>query len=188
MVLHLSSLPQLLALTPRSTTAETEDALDGEVLRRFDYVSRVSPAAIRPSELVSLRQRSDDLADDVVDFLQLKFGQDAYTTLLDQLALPVVEPCIQAFWDDVNREPPVGVTAFPVRNEDSDSKGARGVEDGRPDEAMRNNNRYPEPTLAEGQAVFWRYSGQIFTSLLHFSLAGTYFRPDELTAWTDAWD
>lgn len=130
---------------------------------------------IRPSELVVLRQRSDDLADAVVDHLQLTFGQDAYTAILDQLALPVVEPCIQAFWDDVNREPPAGVTAYPERNGDDK---ARKEEDSRPDEAMRRNSRRPAPTLAEGQAVFWRYSGQIFTALLHFSLAGEIDRSD----------
>lgn len=31
-----------------------------------------------------------------------------------------------------------------------------------------------EPTLAEGQRVFWKYSGPIFTALMHFSLAGKY--------------
>jgi hypothetical protein len=30
----------------------------------------------------------------------------------------------------------------------------------------------PDPVLAQGQAVFWRYSTQIFGALLHFSLAG----------------
>lgn len=41
-----------------------------------------------------------------------------------------------------------------------------------PDEAMFNRNRKPNAVLSEGQAVFWRYSSGMLTTLLHFSLAG----------------
>lgn len=41
-----------------------------------------------------------------------------------------------------------------------------------PDEAMHRRNRTPGAVLSEGQAVFWRYSSGMLTTLLHFSLAG----------------
>ena len=37
---------------------------------------------------------------------------------------------------------------------------------------MLRRDRQPPSVLSEGQAVFWRYSVDMFTSLLHFSLAG----------------
>lgn len=127
--------------------AETEYAADGEVLRRFDYVSIVSPAAFRPSELVPLRQLSDQLADQVVEFLDLKAGQDGFAALEVEMGKESVEPCVATFWEEVNCEPPVGVSAF------GEGKGEEGE-------------------LERGQRVFWKYSGPIFTALLHFSLAG----------------
>lgn len=41
-----------------------------------------------------------------------------------------------------------------------------------PDETMLERNRRPLPILSQGQAVFWRYSNDMFMSLLHYSLAG----------------
>lgn len=41
-----------------------------------------------------------------------------------------------------------------------------------PTEAIQSRNRRPPPTLSEGQAVFWRYSADMFDALGHFSLAG----------------
>lgn len=41
-----------------------------------------------------------------------------------------------------------------------------------PERAIQEQNRACLPVLSEGQAVFWRYSGDMFTTLLHFSLAG----------------
>lgn len=41
-----------------------------------------------------------------------------------------------------------------------------------PGHAIANPDYQPPPILSEGQAVFWRYSAQIFSALLHFSLAG----------------
>lgn len=137
--------------------AETEDALDGEVLRRFDYVSIVSPAAFRPSQLLPLRQLADKCADDLVAFLDLKAGQDAFAALEAELAKEEVEPCVRLFWESVNCEPPKGVSAF------GGGEGKRRREEARPGE---------EGKLARGQAVFWKYSGPIFAALLHFSLAG----------------
>lgn len=41
-----------------------------------------------------------------------------------------------------------------------------------PEEAMHRRDRKPQAVLSEGQAVFWRYSSGMLTTLLHFSLAG----------------
>jgi hypothetical protein len=86
-----------------------------------------------------------------------------------------IHPSVLAFWSDVNREPPEGVTAFtqPL----SADKKIRPLEECTPIAAIRECDRFAEPSLAQGQAVFWRYSAQVFTALLHFSLAGGFSSP-----------
>ena len=58
------------------------------------------------------------------------------------------------------------MTAFPTRS------AATSLTDSETRPAFSLPNYHPEPTVSEGQAVFWRYSSQIFSALLHFSLAG----------------
>lgn len=141
----------------------------GDHVQRWDFIMEISHLDLLPDVLRPLRGRSDDLADDVVNFLQLKPGQDGLAAIQDHLAT-VSEPnaSVVAFWAAVNTEPPVGVTAFvgPV-----DKGQVRCKEECTPMQAMRVNNRVAAPSLSEGQAVFWRYSAQIFTALMHFSLA-----------------
>lgn len=88
---------------------------------------------------------------------------------------------MKEFWNSVACEPPAGITA---RDAESDSANASdtksvGGQDISPrgleytcEAAMLRRDRHPPPILSEGQAVFWRYSVDMFTSLLHFSLAG----------------
>lgn len=109
-----------------------------------------------------------------MEYLDLKHGQDALAAIEVELAKPEPERCVRDFWADVNREPPAGVSAYVDEvGVDEKMESSRG----RPEEAMRRNDRFGEgdrrePSLEEGQAVFWRYSGGIFTALMHFSLAG----------------
>ena len=104
-----------------------------------------------------------------------------------------------AFWDEMARDPPEGVCALrPAKSfskqstpfSSPTSKTSDGLSNGNfdgaptacsqnkgekvysPDKAMSERNRRPLPVLSEGQAVFWRYSGDMFHALLHFSLAG----------------
>lgn len=82
----------------------------------------------------------------MVDFLDLKPGQDALTTIQDELGTDNAPDFLRHFWDQVTSFPPEGVTAL--------------SKDG------------TAPSLVEGQEVFWKYAAQIFTALMHFSLAG----------------
>lgn len=129
----------------------------------------------RPSELLPLRQQSNDLADRVVDYLDLRPGQDALAAIEKEVQEKgeEAEPCVRAFWEEVSRDPPREVSGFV--DVTGEGKGAA-EERGRPEGAMLRNERFGvggrSPSLEEGQAVFWRYSGGIFTALMHFSLAG----------------
>lgn len=166
-----------------AATAETVPR--GALIQRWDYVALNHEGIPRPSELLPLRQESDDLADAVVNFLDLKAGQDALSAIKLELQKEQPEQCIVEFWKDVNRDPPEGLSGYvdsatagiapePGRNEMSEK--SHMDEKGRPDGAMRRNERFgrdgQQPSLEEGQAVFWRYSGGIFSALMHFSLAG----------------
>lgn len=144
---------------------------------------QVTPDLVRPSTLAPLRHLADPLADALVAHLDLKPGQDAYTAVQQQLALDEVPEPVQAFWDDVYRYPPEGIDG---RVEVEKPDGTMSDDATALEEALSRNERdgvdektgrKREPSLAEGQAVFWRYSGGIFTALMHFSLAGELGRP-----------
>ena len=58
----------------------------------------------------------------------------------------------------ISGPPPPGISAFDPTQAATPAIGAL--------------HRVPDPIVSEGQAVFWRYSSQIFSALLHYSLAG----------------
>lgn len=117
----------------------------------------------------SWRHEGDPLCDEVVRALNLKPGQDGLQRLIDGLQDPNADPCLGRFWKEVSCSvrssslqiagaPPEGVSAF-------DNLYAATP-------AIYTPNRRPAASVSEGQAVFWRYSSQIFSALLHYSLAG----------------
>ena len=107
-----------------------------------------------------------------MEYLDLKTGVDALQAIENHLASDGNKsPAVVDFWAAVNMEPPKDVSAFSTTL--GEDRKARGREECTPGEAMDRNDRRPAATLAEGQAVFWRYSSSIFGALLHFSLAGT---------------
>ncbi|KAK4053528.1 hypothetical protein OIV83_001696 [Microbotryomycetes sp. JL201] len=160
---------------------QTEHVPDGTVIRRWDYVTLVNDKCRRPSTLKPLRHMSDSLADDVVDFLNLKPGQDALEAIERHLRRSsgesgtATEDTVQRFWKQMMNEPPPELGFENPLYKDYQARGT-------PDEAMRRNDRWGQtsqlgPSLEEGQAVFWRYAGSIFTALMHFSLAGGFGAP-----------
>jgi hypothetical protein len=94
-----------------------------------------------------MRWQCDTLADQVVEALDLNPGKDALQELEAHLHLPTRHPSVERFWQDMHREPPEGINA---------------AVDGVFTPAVKANRRRPSPSLAEGQAVFARYSYQIF--------------------------
>lgn len=116
----------------------------------------------------SLRQESDILADNLVDYLDLKVTEDSYQRLMEELESASPHPSAVAFWEAINVEPPPGITGLVSLKAGE----KRSPDEMKPDRAIGRNSRTAEPSLEEGQAVFWRYSASIFGSLLHFSLAG----------------
>lgn len=123
----------------------------------------------------------------MVRALGLRAGQDGLQRILEHLDLPVTEQSlsVRQFWNEVSlltslfvlmhdnrldysqiaRDPPPDVTALPPAQ-------VRAATDYIVHPSLRSPDFRPSPTLSQGQAVFWRYSVQIFSALLHFSLAG----------------
>lgn len=136
---------------------------------------------------LQLRREGDPVCDAVVRFLGVTTGQDALKALLTYITDTPREEWdadVATFWESIARDPPEGVSAVPRSpvtydiNGNIDLKGkGKEVEavpdvEFTPDEAIKRLNRRPEAILSEGQAVFWRYSSGMLTTLLHFSLAG----------------
>jgi len=122
--------------------------------------------------------------------LNIRPGQDGLQVVLDHLELPISDqhPCVQRFWDHVSLSefaihdlahtgpqisalPPDTISAIPPYSFSSKPDSSYIGAQCRPDKTLLRMNRHPVPTLSEGQAVFWRYSTQIFSALMHFSLA-----------------
>lgn len=154
-------------------SAEVQALENGILVRQWDFVSYTNEDLIRPSQLEPLRHLGDPLADALVEYLNLRPGQDAYVALQDALSHDQIDPRVIEFWDAVNCEPPDGITALPPLEQDGGKR--VGLEDFSPSYVLADAARSSgAPTLAEGQAVFFRYSAQIFNGLMYFSLAGSY--------------
>ncbi|KAK8858904.1 hypothetical protein IAR55_003135 [Kwoniella newhampshirensis] len=127
-----------------------------------DYSMEWDELCLPPSKLEPWRHEGDDLCDSVVRAINLRPGQDGLQVLLDHLELPKAEQaeCVKTFWDQISQPPPASLSAYP-----DDSNEAT------PIEAIRSCSRRLPPSVAAGQAVFWRYSAQILSALMHFSLA-----------------
>jgi hypothetical protein len=136
------------------------------------------PITKRCTTLISehcLRRRwlGDPLCDNAVKFLnpELKAGQDIFGKLIayvDSTPKEEWDENVKTFWDHIAREPPEGISAFPPAIAEVKGNAKAGdIQD-----VLTSCDRRPKPTVAEGQAVFWRYSAQLFSALFHFSLAG----------------
>ena len=163
------------AIIATNSTDAIENAPVGSTLHVFDYLLHVTPNTIKPSHFQPLRHASDPLADALVDFLDLRPGKDSLAALQAELAKgPDAHPSATDFWSAVACEPPANATGLPPLA--PDAKHAD-----RPATAFTppptGGNRHAPPSLSEGQAVFWRYSGPIFGALMHFSLAGGFSAP-----------
>ncbi|BGP38756.1 hypothetical protein JCM10450v2_002710 [Rhodotorula kratochvilovae] len=162
------------------------DALaPGTVLRHFDFVARFDErTSCRPSEVEPLRRRGDPLADEAVDVLGLAEvkgrGKDALKAVEEYLARKEqelgarwederTEDVVWRLWEEMTSEAPGGLAGYGV--------GADGKEDKRATPLAPFTEVQGSPTLAEGQAVFWKYSAQIYSALGHFSLAGGFSAP-----------
>jgi hypothetical protein len=114
------------------------------------------------------------LCDEVVKALDIRYGQDSLDVLQNYVnTRPRSEwaHCLLEFWDSITAPPPAGVEAF--KGSESPHEKKLGETDATPDEAILLQERRPGvSSVRNGQAVFWRYSGEIFSALLHYSLAG----------------
>lgn len=122
---------------------------------------------IRASELERWRSVGDPLSDAVVRCLRIGPGKDGLQVLLDYLAATPSDrrdPAIAEFWAQVSGLPPDDISAAAF--------GSDGKPELTPRRALGRMTRSPDRTVAGGQAVFWRYAGEIFTTLMHYSLAG----------------
>lgn len=140
-------------------------------LRRL--LNRDAQDCVRPETFeTEWRIHGDSAADAVVRFFGLGPGKDGLQILLDYIeARPdrtTWDASIATFWDEMARAPPEGLAA-----QHSDG----GKEIYTPEAAMDRGSTRPAPTLAEGQAVFWRYSVEITSALMHFSLAAGFTSP-----------
>ncbi|GAA5906699.1 hypothetical protein JCM8208_006358 [Rhodotorula glutinis] len=158
---------------------------DGTVLRHFDFVARLSDrTSCRPSAAEPLRRLGDPAADAVVDILGLADvkgrGKDALTAIEEYLSHKEQElgsrwkdergdDAVWRLWDEMTSEPPEGVHGY--------AAGVDGKEDRRATPLAPFEVIQGPPTFAEGQAVFWKYSAQIYSALGHFSLAGGFSAP-----------
>jgi len=138
----------------------------GDLVHRWDHYFEWDHACIPGRELEKLRWTGDDVCDRVVEFLGMGKG-DMIAKLEDYMNQHPRDKwgsCIEEFWSLVERVPPSGVDM---------SYGKFTPE---------FNATSPAGTLSRGQEVFWRYISPILTSLLHFSLVGTFrfvFQPNK---------
>ncbi|GAA5975680.1 hypothetical protein JCM5350_002690 [Sporobolomyces pararoseus] len=170
----LSSIPHL-----PSDLSLLETLEPNQLFRKWDFVSQFNQDCLKPSQIEPLRFESDELADRVVEKLGFVghggSGKDAYLAVKEYVEDETVEreegdPVIR-FWQEMNKLPPAGVCGFDLNEHEKASTGGHFM----PLKAFEETSA--EPTLAEGQRVFWKYSGQIFTALMHFSLAGGFSSP-----------
>ncbi|GJN87541.1 hypothetical protein Rhopal_000495-T1 [Rhodotorula paludigena] len=158
----------------------------GAVFRHFDFLAVFDEkTSLRPRDIEPLRRVGDPLADQAVDILGLAEvqgrGKDALKAIEEYLEEKErdlgaerweevrKEDAVARLWDEMRNEPPEGVRGYAA---DAAGKEDRRATPYEPFEATDG-----APSLAEGQAVFWRYSAQIYSALGHFSLAGGFSAP-----------
>lgn len=181
--------PETLIMPGYSADEILEKAKNGELTSRNGYMIewddvRTSASVVkllltlpmqdcvRATELEKWRRKGDDLCDGVVRCLGIGPGHDGLQMLLDYLDRTpeqARDPRVTAFWDEVSRPPPPAISGFASV---SGEKGEVPLAEATPVTSLNRLTRYPPRTVAGGQAVFWRYSPEIFTALMHFSLAG----------------
>ncbi|KAI5479486.1 hypothetical protein MNV49_003428 [Pseudohyphozyma bogoriensis] len=156
---HIGDFPPSYSNLPILEIHSRDDAErvpSGFLAKRWDYISYVGPAYVRPSEMFPLRSQGDVLADGLEDVLDRMRGRDAIVVLKEGLADG--DERVRRFWDSVNIVP------------ESDNEVAKAME---PEGQWRGRT----PSVEEGQKVFWTYSTHMFGALLHFSLAGGFTSP-----------
>ncbi|GAA6002425.1 uncharacterized protein JCM10292_006651 [Rhodotorula paludigena] len=162
------------------------DLHSGAVFRHFDFLAVFDKkTSLRPRDIEPLRRVGDPLADEAVDILGLAEirgrGKDALKAIEEYLEekdrdlgaerweAVRKEDVVARLWDEMRNEPPEGVRGY--------AADAGGKEDRRATPYDAFEPTVGAPSLAEGQAVFWRYSAQIYSALGHFSLAGGFSAP-----------
>lgn len=142
---------------------------EGELIKRWDYVMEIKKSYLYPNQLASLRKIGDVLADKVCDVLSIGVGVDGLTKVLERVEL------IKSKRSSAST---ISTSTALLYNAELDSEFEE-------DEHVLNfyndifkeyGNKQTEEYLQfhrqEGRDVFWKYSTEIFGSLLHFSLAG----------------
>ncbi|CAD6586807.1 MAG: hypothetical protein TREMPRED_004561 [Tremellales sp. Tagirdzhanova-0007] len=150
-----------------SDAQQLEQVRSGQMISPLgDYLMEWDEECLPPSRLEPWRREGDPLSDAVVRELQLRPGQDGLEVLLTYLERPLTDQaeCVRSFWQEISHSPPEPISAFPTQSTN--------IEEATPRASLQSPTYHPAPTVAQGQAVFWRYSAQIFSALLHFSLAG----------------
>ncbi|GAA6058815.1 hypothetical protein JCM10212_001931 [Sporobolomyces blumeae] len=180
-------IPPLSTIPTLPDAEALEDVPLGSFFRRWDFVSQYNQDCLKPSEIEPWRCESDPLADRVVDQLGLigfRSGKDAYEVVREYLDEKEPEggqgwsqeerdeDVVWQFWQEMSSVPPDGVDGF-CKTSLSDKTSPQRTKPLGAFEKVEGN----APTLAEGQRVFWQYSGQIFVALMHFSLAGGFSSP-----------
>ncbi|ORY26804.1 hypothetical protein BCR39DRAFT_560389 [Naematelia encephala] len=159
--------------------AQLEDVCAGDVISPLgDYRMEWDQDCVPPSRLEPWRHEGDEICDQVVEILKLRPGQDGLEALLAHLDLPIEEQatCVREFWQLISAPPPYPISAFssalPSPSPSSSPSSSSNTNTFTPRSTISSPNYNPPATISQGQAVFWRYSSQIFSALLHFSLAG----------------
>lgn len=151
--MHFNIL-NILVILP--STAEAESVKAGSIIRRWDYVMHISPTTyLRPSILAPLRFQSDILADNLVDALELKMGQDGLKIVQEIMVRKEgegrdegeqVDERVDAFWSDIHRE-------WYSQGDDLKPMEKAGIDNIR----------------QEGRDVFWRYAKFLHRNLGNFT-------------------
>ncbi|GAA6050903.1 hypothetical protein JCM3770_002523 [Rhodotorula araucariae] len=193
--LSASDLADAVHLPPSHPDPATfiDNIAPGTVLRHFDFVARFDErTSCRPSEVEPLRRRGDPLADEAVDVLGLAEvrgrGKDAFKAVEEYLACKEHElgprwaderttDAVWRLWDEMTREAPSGLAGYGIGADGKEDRRATPLAPFQEVQVAHPARKQDPPTLAEGQAVFWKYSAQIYSALGHFSLAGGFSAP-----------
>jgi hypothetical protein len=129
----------------------------GDLVSRWDHYFTWDQYCTKGKDLKHLRQRGDDLCDNVVRFLGLKKGDllSKVETYMATTPRKDWDSSVELFWSSVEGLP-------------------RGINTSHGKYQPNFETPSPPRTLSRGQEVFWKYISPILTSLLHFSLVGQF--------------